>query len=294
MVNQEKNGINENSPLIGRILELSSRLRVVEKLSRESAWQRIESRLVQLTSSGKEIGFDFTLFLKIAASLLVVALTAYFVYHQYDVEIFTRRGEHKLVTLPDQSTILLNAASSVRYNTLMFYLARNVSFEGEGFFTIAKGDRFNVVTGIATVEVLGTQFNLKSNSSGYEVACTEGKVRISTNQKTSSVLLIGGQATSLENGVFDTPSQVEKESISWKNGEFYFDDAPLLDVLNILSLQYDIDLQIEIANQSDRYYSGYFTNDNLREALDLICIPLDLEYELKGSSQVRIKSSKNN
>ncbi len=294
MVNQEKNGISENSPLIGRILDVSSRLRVVEKISKESAWLRIENRLAQLVSSGKEISFDFTLLLKIAASLLVVALAAYFVYHQYDVEIFTRRGEHKLVTLPDQSKIILNAASSVHYNALMFYLARNVSFEGEGFFTITKGDRFNVVTGIATVEVLGTQFNLKSNGSGYEVACTEGKVRISTNQENSSVLLIGGQATSLVNGVFDTPSQAEKESISWKNGEFYFDNAPLLDVLNILSLQYDIDLQIEIANPSDRYYSGYFTNHNLREALDLICIPLDLEYELKGSSQVRIKSSQNN
>ena len=294
MVNQEKNGINENSPLIGRILDVSSRLRVVEKISREGAWLRIENQLAQLASSGKEISFDFTLFLKIAASLLVVALAAYFVYHQYDVEIFTRRGEHKLVTLPDQSKIILNAASSVHYNTLMFYLARNVSFEGEGFFTITKGDRFNVVTGLATVEVLGTQFNLKSNSSCYEVACTEGKVRISTSQNNSSVLLIGGQATSLVNGVLDTPSQVEKESISWRDGEFYFDNAPLLDVLNILSLQYDIDLQIEVANPSDRYYSGYFTNHNLREALDLICIPLELEYELKGSSQVRIKSNKNN
>jgi ferric-dicitrate binding protein FerR (iron transport regulator) len=293
MVNQEKNGINENNPLMGRILNASSRLRVVENISRENAWQRIESRLVQLASSGKEISFDFTVFLKVAASLLIVALAAYFVYHHYDVDIFTRRGEHTLVTLPDQSTIVLNAASSVHYNTLMFYLARNVSFEGEGFFTITKGDQFNVVTEVATVEVLGTQFNIKSNSTNYEIACTEGKVRVNTKDNTSSVLLIGGQATSLVNGAFDRPSQVKKESISWKNGEFYFDNAILPDVLNILSLQYDIDLQVEVTNPSSRRYSGYFTNHNLREALDLISIPLDLEYEMKGSSQVRIKSKIN-
>lgn len=293
MATQEHNGEN-NRFLKEHILYVSSKLRVVEKTSRESAWMRIENRLAQLASSGKEVSFDFTLFLKIAASLLIVAIAAYFVYHQYDVEILTRRGEHKLVTLPDQSKIFLNAASSVHYNMLMFYLARNVSFEGEGFFTITKGDQFSVITEIATVEVLGTQFNLKSNINNYEVACTEGKVRIRANQGNSSVFLMGGQETSLENGVFNTPSQVKKESISWRNGEFYFDNSPLLAVLNVLSLQYDIDLQIEVADPSSRYYTGYFTKHNLRQALDLICIPLDLEYEQKGASQVRIKSRQNN
>src|SRR6185436_6777394 len=100
----------------------------------------------------------------------IISLAAYFAYHQYDVEIFTARGEHSLVILPDQSKVVLNAVSSVHYNSLMFYLSRNVSFEGEGFFTITKGDKFNVVTENATVEVLGTEFNLKSNSASNEVA----------------------------------------------------------------------------------------------------------------------------
>lgn len=292
MDTQEHNGKNERTFLKEHILYVSSKLRVVEKLSRESAWFRIEGRLEQLKSTGKGVSFDLALFLRIAASFLILALAAYFVYHQYDVEILTRRGEHRLVTLPDQSRILLNAASSVQYNALMFYFARSVSFEGEGFFTVTKGDRFSVVSGNATLEVLGTQFNVKTNGIGYEVACTEGKVRVSSTQKNSSVILLGGQATSLGNGVFDKPSSARKESLSWKNGEFYFDNAPLIDVLNILSLQYDIDIQIDVANTSPRHYTGYFTKHNLKDALDLIRIPLQLEYEMKGASQVRIKSIK--
>ena len=225
MVNQENTGKKERSFLKEHILYVSSKWTVAEKISRTTAWERLEIHLGEINTSSKEISFDFTLFVKIAASLLIISLAAYFAYHQYDVEIFTARGEHSLVILPDQSKVVLNAVSSVHYNSLMFYLSRNVSFEGEGFFTITKGDKFNVVTENATVEVLGTQFNLKSNSGHYEVACTEGKVRVSANQNNSSVLLIGGQATSLINGVFDTPSQVKKESISWKNGEFYFENA---------------------------------------------------------------------
>lgn len=294
MVNQGNTGKNKRSFLKEHILYVTSKWTIAEKTSRTTAWQRLESHFKEINMSGKEISFDFTLFLRIAASLFIVSLAAYFVYHQHDVEIFTSRGEHKLVVLPDQSRVMLNAVSSVHYNSLMFYLTRNVSFEGEGFFSITKGDKFNVVTEIATVEVLGTQFNIKSASGKYEVACTEGKVRVSANQNNSSVVLIVGQATSLTNGAFDKPSPVKKESMAWKDGEFYFDNAPLLDVLNVLSIQYDIDLQIEVTNLGERHYSGYFTKHNLREALDLICIPLDLEYEQKGTTQVRIKSKKNN
>jgi len=171
----------------------------------------------------------------------------------------------------------------------MFYLVRNVAFHGEGFFTITKGDHFKVKTEVATVEVLGTQFNLMSADDKYEVACTEGKVRISTHQDNNSkVLLIGGQYTSLRNGQFDEPSKVKEEKVSWKNGEFYFENTSLPDVLKTLSVQYDISIHVEIANPSARHYTGYFTTHNLKEALDLICVPLSLEYKILGPSDVMI------
>ena len=289
MVNQEQNGNSENSPLKGRILEISSQWMIPGKISKATAWQTLERRLDGITAVGKTITFDFRLLLRLAASLSLVALAAYFVFHQYDVEVFTKRGEHRLVTLPDHSTVMLNATSSLHYNKLMFYLVRNVTFDGEGFFTITKGDHFKVVTEVATVEVLGTQFNLMSTADKYEVACTEGKVRISTNQENNSkVLLIGGQYTSLRNGQFDEPSNVKEEKISWKNGEFYFENTSLSDVLKTLSVQYDIRIHIEIPNPADRHYTGYFTTHNLKEALDLICVPLSLEYKILGPSDVKI------
>ena len=289
MVNQEQNENSENSTLKGRILDVSSQWMIPGKISKATAWQTLERRLDRITTVGKTITLDFRLFLRLAASLSLVALAAYFIFHQYDVEVFTKRGEHRLITLPDHSTVMLNATSSLQYNKLMFYLVRNVSFDGEGFFTITKGDHFKVVTEVATVEVLGTQFNLMSTDEKYEVACTEGKVRISTNQKNNSkILLNAGQYTSLRNGQFDEPSKVKEEKISWKNGEFYFEDTSLSEVLKTVSAQYDIRIQIEIENPSARHYTGYFTTHNLKEALDLICVPLSLEYKILGPSDVMI------
>jgi len=289
MVNQEQNGNSENGPLKGRILDISSQWMIPGKLSKATAWQTLERRLDGITTVGKTITLDLRLLLRLAASLSLVALAAYFVFHQYDVEVFTKRGEHRLITLPDHSAVMLNATSSLHYNKLMFYLVKNVVLDGEGFFTITKGDHFKAVTEVATVEVLGTQFNLMSTDDKYEVACTEGMVRISTNQENNSkVLLSAGQYTSLRNGQFDEPSKVNEEKISWKNGEFYFENTSLSDVLKTLALQYDITIHVEIANPSARHYTGYFTTHNLKEALDLICVPLSLEYKILGPSDVMI------
>ncbi|HMG91447.1 MAG TPA: FecR domain-containing protein [Chryseolinea sp.] len=292
MVNQEQIGDSEHSPLKRRILDVSYQWTVAGKISKPAAWQILERRLNVIAVTGKTITLDFALLLRIAASLSIVALAAYFVYLQFDVEVFTKRGEHKLVTLPDHSTVMLNAASSLHYNKLMFGLARNVTLDGEGFFTITKGNRFTAASKSATVEVLGTQFNLMSTADKYEVACTEGKVRISNNKRDSNVILIAGQYTALHNAQFDAPSKVKEENISWKKGEFYFENASLPEVFKTLSLQYDIRIQIEIANPSARHYTGYFTKNNLNEALDLICVPLSLQYKMLGPSEVKILPNK--
>ncbi|HEX6891348.1 MAG TPA: FecR domain-containing protein [Chryseolinea sp.] len=288
MVNQEQIGESENGPLKQRILDVSFKWAVPGKISKAGAWHTLERRLNGIAAAGQAITLDLTLLLRIAASLSLVALAAYFVYHQYDVEVFTRRGEHNLVTLPDHSTVMLNAASSLQYNTLMFRLARNVTFNGEGFFTVSKGNRFIAESNSGRVEVLGTQFNLLATADNYEVACTEGKVRISNNRNDSNVILFAGQFTVLHDAQFDKPSKIREEKISWKKGEFYFENTSLPDVLKTLSLQYDISIQIEIENPSARHYTGYFTKYNLKEALDLICVPLSLEYKMLGPSDVKI------
>ena len=226
---------------------------------------------------------------KIAASLLIVALAAYIVYHQQEVELFTSRGEHRLITLPDHSTVLLNAESSLHYNSLLFSFTRKVNFDGEGFFSVQKGSRFDVVSENGTVRVLGTQFNVVTRDSTYEVACVEGKVSVQ-NRRDSKVVLTAGLRTFLSNNNLQQPAPVGPEVTSWTSGEFYFDNAPLSQVVNTLSLQYNITVQLE--NVDVRYYTGYFTKYDLEEALKLICVPLSLNYEILNTSEVKISTKK--
>jgi len=172
-------------------------------------------------------------------------------------------------------------------------MLRRVYFDGEGFFTVEKGNQFTVISKSGRIKVLGTQFNVMSRGNVYEVACLEGKVKVSNSRNSSEVLLTPGLQTLLSNDEVKQPYLLKAETISWKKGEFYFDNALLSDVLDTLSLQYNITVELDVENSSARRYTGYFTKYNLTESLELICLPLDLEYKIQNSSQVIISSKKN-
>src|SRR5690606_4696634 len=101
------------------------------------------------------------------------------------VSIATKNGEIRQVQLPDGSTVTLNAASTIEYNSLTWFLRRKISLNGEAFFKVLKGPSFSVGAGKASVEVLGTSFNVKQRNDIVSVACFTGKVTVNTGDEAS-------------------------------------------------------------------------------------------------------------
>lgn len=87
----------------------------------------------------------------------------------------------KTVYLPDSTEVVLNANSSVRYSKSDG--AREVLLSGEAFFKVrhiekaGKAVPFKVHTENVEIEVLGTEFNVKSIHHNIAVMLREGKVR---------------------------------------------------------------------------------------------------------------------
>jgi len=92
----------------------------------------------------------------------------------------TRIGEQRSVTLVDGSTMQLNTGSKVE---LAFtYGQREVHLiRGEALFTVKHDANrpFRVFTTDATIEDLGTQFDVYRHAAGTRVAVLAGKVRVS-------------------------------------------------------------------------------------------------------------------
>lgn len=125
-----------------------------------------------------------------AAAILTMALFTLWL-NSATVTISTTYGQRKDVTLPDGSTVTLNANSSIKY-PLLWRLTqrRNVQLKGEAYFkvihlnkdqkNIAEKDRFQVLTDHLHIEVLGTEFDVKDRNQLAKIVLTKGSVKVSS------------------------------------------------------------------------------------------------------------------
>ena len=158
----------------------------------ESAKERMLNNLHQHIHSDNVRKNTFRpLYLKIAAAVLL-AIGSFFIFYRIKSvssnqlvfnTVNTKAGEHKIIKLTDGSTIWLSAKSSLRYPVSFNGSTREISFNGEAFFEIAKDKKhpFIVHTGKTTTRVLGTSFNITAlnDKPTITVALITGKVAFS-------------------------------------------------------------------------------------------------------------------
>lgn len=263
-----------------KIMDVAGRFKVSSAEDKATAWNRLGIK------PSKQVFFHP--YLKLAASVALVIVTLLSTYSITQVEVVSARGEHKTILLPDESQITLNAESSVSYNKLLWLFDRNVVFAGEGFFEVTKGSRFTVSTTSGNVEVLGTSFNVFARSKKFEVACVTGKVKVYNTK--NSVILTPGSTTTSQIALLSSPVSFDKDITAWKHGEFYFNNARLSDVVAELERQYNIDIELKV--KRERYYTGFFKNNDIDVALKMVCIPLGLQYDTKSSKKIIISTNK--
>ncbi len=228
--------------------------------------------------------------LRAAAAVIFIVLGYYTVSTVLGKEsIRTEVAEHSSLALPDGTGILLNAATKISWNKNRFAEKRIVSLDGEALFDVTKGDGFTIETKNGTVEVLGTQLNVFSRGDEFRVSCLRGKVRVSSNDG-QQVLLPGEEAGLTSSGLVKQMKSDIKTAISWTEGIFYFEDKPLVSIFDELERQFNVTIRYE--GGKDRLMTVGFSNKSLREALDVICIPMNLNYEIQPDRKVRISEKK--
>ena len=180
---------------------------------------------------------------------------------------------------------MLNAGSQITFSE-DWSDDRSLELQGQAFFEVVKGSKFRVATVAGVVEVLGTSFDVYSRDDNFRVSCRTGRVRVSAGKQT--VEIAPGFTAVLENkrllvGKFDL------SEADWRNGEFIFRDTPLNEVFLELGRQFNI--RIKAQSHEGRIYTGRFSNKNLQEALQLICLPMGLKYRIENDSSVVIEDA---
>ncbi len=217
------------------------------------------------------------------AAVVLIGFSIYYYTSGLDTNHNTLIAEHTLFELPDASTVNLNAKSSITYNKRSWQKNREVVLEGEAFFKVAKGSKFDVKTDAGIVSVLGTEFNVKQRPGYFEVTCYEGLVSVTHNEKT--IKLKPSDIFAVIDGKIITNEKEESILPSWINNESSFKSRPLKNVVSEFERQYNVSIS---TNQVDikQLFTGSFTHDDMELALKSITLPLNLKYKKTGNSIV--------
>ncbi|MEJ2901821.1 FecR family protein [Pedobacter panaciterrae] len=245
-------------------------------------------------SANKQKRISKKLMLAMAAAISFVLLSAgiVFYYNSYFkandfVIVKVPMGKTQLVTLPDGSTVWLNAASTLKYPK-KFGAKRIVYLEdGEGFFNVVHNEKVPFIVESSSLKtfVLGTSFVVKSykSLSTASVSVVTGKVAVSNHDKQISVLTPNQEV--VYNKVTHKPKTLTTKAVEkteWNNGKVnlngvYFEEA-VLAVENAYGVKIDYDKEL-FKNCQNTFNIN--AKQSLKETLDLIALIQGITYQIK-------------
>ncbi|MCK5137061.1 MAG: FecR family protein [Bacteroidales bacterium] len=276
---------------VDKVLDLS----VPVHISKEIAWKRIENKIRE--ENGHTIR-SFPLYRKVispmiatAASLVLIATIFLTRLPQQEKQAcITDSGSTYSIFLPDSSEVVLNAETELQFNPEKWNRKRIIELNGEAFFNVKKGKRFIVRTHLGNVTVLGTSFNVLSRNNSFQVSCFTGKVSVESSDKKASTTLSQGQFVEyLDSDQFSTPEAFDPDRVaSWHCNELFFTNTPFIKVLSEFEEQYNVTVTTQ--NTDNRFYTGSFPKNDLKKALNLICVPMNMRYRIINESEIEIKN----
>ena len=269
----------------------------------------------------------YTWGLRAAAVLLIALISSSIFYLQKKQDLLSQQwhsvttpfGAKTIITLPDSSTIWLNAGSSLKYSNEFGRKNREVHLSGEAFFDVFHEPAllFQVKTSELTIKSYGTAFNVKSypEEGTIETTLIEGSIGITRSSigsaKKDEVLLEPNQrvvyyrntqAIETEEAESKTelntsPSMPEpgehkttyliskgidaREFTSWKDGTIFISSETLVDLAVKLERKYNVKIHFESEALKHLRFTGSLENETVEQVIHAIGISAQIDYEIE-------------
>lgn len=233
--------------------------------------------------------------LKIAACLVIpLGIYAIYLHAQTQrpknwIEKHVPYGETLRVTLPDHSTIWLNAGSKIIYPEKFNREIRQVFVTGEAYADIAKDSSrpFYLSAGNVNIKVLGTKFNVKSypEQAKTEVTLIEGSIALDAeiDGEIRHYTLKPGYYMSFDcrSGAINTDYFSPESYTSWSDAKsgLYFRNQPLEEI--VLDLERKFNVQIILRDEQlrhERYFATFVNGESLDDILKFLSMGNSFRY----------------
>ncbi|KUO61666.1 hypothetical protein APF79_03430 [bacterium BRH_c32] len=207
-------------------------------------------------------------------------------------EKITLAGEKAEILLPDNSKVILNSESKLRYPNSFSGNSRDIYLTGEAYFEVRNSNdrKFNVHSAGFSTTVLGTKFNVSAfhDEEIISVSLLEGKVKITpenensndTKNARSSTILSPNQqwVYNYNNKRSEINSFNHEKAIGWKDNIIVFENTPLIDVFKKLERIYGVEFRSE-GNFKNKNITTKFNGDSIWLVAEVIKKTTGLNYK---------------
>lgn len=195
---------------------------------------------------------------------------------------YASNGTQNTFSLPDNSEVVLNSGSEIQYKKWNWDNNRSLNLEGEAFFKVAKGKKFEVNTTVGKVTVLGTQFNVKQRENYFDVSCYEGKVKV--NFGNNEFILTKGMSVAVRDGKTIPIPAKNTLKPEWLEQEMVFHQESLPSIVAEFERHFNIELELN-ATGNGQLFTGTIPAKNSDTALQILCTT----YHLKPTKVTKTK-----
>lgn len=257
------------------LLTLDRARPVSDEQQMEQEWNLLNDTIHQYERERKQKSIGLFQRYGVAATILLCLIAGSFWWYGMQSNLLTYTtdfNETQTIMLPDGSTVILNANSTLSFekdwqsvSTAGASPVRKVVLDGEAYFMVEKkqiqqGDssyyaKFIVQTDRLEVEVLGTRFNVNDHLPNTQVTLESGKVLV-RNDRGEALYLDPGEIVELtDNQLLKKSAEVELYT-SWKDNKLIFEETPVLEILEMIERRYGYQIEVNTDYLNDKLYTG--------------------------------------
>jgi len=235
------------------------------------------------------------------------------------IEILTRKGVKKQITLPDGTKVWLNADSKLSYNNSMNDDdIRSVSLEGEAYFDVVKDANrpFFIKTEEISIKVLGTAFNVKAypDDEKTETTLIRGAIELVVNERPDEKFMLkpseklevtkhkmvgrekminNSDSSNIapSNNITLTIGNLSKINIDdreyiqetlWIDNKLVFRDETLEEIIPKLERWYNLDIEITDIKLNNYRYTGTIAHESIDQVLTAMQLIKPFHFKIQN------------
>lgn len=196
-------------------------------------------------------------------------------------------GKDYSIRLSDGTEIRMNAGSTLQFPFGFAGSSREISLTGEAYIKAATvaSQPFTIHTPDATIQVLGTEFNVNTYNPGKAtISLVQGAVKVLAG-KQEVVLKPGLQAEYTTQKGINTHPFDKNDVLSWLEGKYEFRETPLSEIIPILERWYDVKIITDHPTVAEKTFNMQINrSEGLEALLEMLKITCDADYYYKNDT----------